>query len=174
MAPTPVFLPGKSHGRRSLVGCSPWGREESNTTERLDFFDFRFLTKLRGRFRAVPYALPPHVHSLLHNQYYFSEWYICYQDEPRLSHHNHPKPTAYLRVHSRYSFKCMTQIRHYIIQSALTALQIFCAPHFHLFSCPSAPAPDYFYCLQILAFSIMSYSWNHMVYICFQSRWSCI
>ena len=24
--PTPVFLPGKSHGRRSLVGCSPWGR----------------------------------------------------------------------------------------------------------------------------------------------------
>ena len=25
--PTPVFLPGKSHGERSLVGCSPWGRE---------------------------------------------------------------------------------------------------------------------------------------------------
>ena len=24
--PTPVFLPGKSHGQRSLVGCSPWGR----------------------------------------------------------------------------------------------------------------------------------------------------
>ena len=24
--PTPVFLPGKSHGWRSLVGCSPWGR----------------------------------------------------------------------------------------------------------------------------------------------------
>ena len=35
--PTPVLLPGKSHGRRSLVGCSPWGREESNTTERLHF-----------------------------------------------------------------------------------------------------------------------------------------
>ena len=33
--PTPVFLPGKSHGRRSLVGCSPWGLEESDTTERL-------------------------------------------------------------------------------------------------------------------------------------------
>ena len=26
MASTPVLLPGKSHGRRSLVGCSPWGR----------------------------------------------------------------------------------------------------------------------------------------------------
>ena len=35
--PTPVLLPGKSHGWRSLVGCSPWGREESDTTERLHF-----------------------------------------------------------------------------------------------------------------------------------------
>ena len=32
-----VLLPGKSHGRRSLVGCSPWGREESDTTELLHF-----------------------------------------------------------------------------------------------------------------------------------------
>ena len=35
--PTPVLLPGKSHGRRSLAGCSPWGHEESDTTERLHF-----------------------------------------------------------------------------------------------------------------------------------------
>ena len=35
--PTPVLLPGKSHGLRSLVGCSPWGRWESDTTERLHF-----------------------------------------------------------------------------------------------------------------------------------------
>ena len=35
--PTPVFLPGKSHGWRSLVGCSPWGREESDMTEWLHF-----------------------------------------------------------------------------------------------------------------------------------------
>ena len=35
--PTPALLPGKSHGRRSLVGCSPWGREESDTTGRLHF-----------------------------------------------------------------------------------------------------------------------------------------
>ena len=33
--PTPVLLPGKSHGRRSLVGCSPWGCEQSDTTEQL-------------------------------------------------------------------------------------------------------------------------------------------
>ena len=31
--PTPVFLPGKSHGQRSLVGYSPCGRKESDTTE---------------------------------------------------------------------------------------------------------------------------------------------
>ena len=34
---TPVLLPGKSHGRRGLVGCSQWGREELDTTERLRF-----------------------------------------------------------------------------------------------------------------------------------------
>ena len=33
MAPTPVLLSGKSHGQRSLVGYSPWGREELDTTE---------------------------------------------------------------------------------------------------------------------------------------------
>ena len=35
--PTPVLLPGKSHGQRSLVGCSPWGSEELDRTERLHF-----------------------------------------------------------------------------------------------------------------------------------------
>ena len=35
--PTPVLLPGKSHGPRSLVGCSPWGHKESDTTEQLHF-----------------------------------------------------------------------------------------------------------------------------------------
>ena len=32
-APTPVLLPGESQGRGSLVGCRPWAREESDTTE---------------------------------------------------------------------------------------------------------------------------------------------
>ena len=35
--PTPVLLPGKSHGQRSLVGCSPWGRWGLDITERLHF-----------------------------------------------------------------------------------------------------------------------------------------
>ena len=34
-APTPVFLPGESHGQRSLVGYGPWGRKELDTTEQL-------------------------------------------------------------------------------------------------------------------------------------------
>ena len=34
--PTPVFFPGKSHGQRNLVGYSPWGLKESDTTEQLN------------------------------------------------------------------------------------------------------------------------------------------
>ena len=33
--PTPVFLPGESHGQRSLAGYSPWGPKESDMTEQL-------------------------------------------------------------------------------------------------------------------------------------------
>ena len=37
MVPTPVLVPGKFHGQRSLVSSSPWGCKESDTTERLQF-----------------------------------------------------------------------------------------------------------------------------------------
>ena len=37
MAPHSSTLPGKPHGQRSLVGCSPWGHKEADTTERLHF-----------------------------------------------------------------------------------------------------------------------------------------
>ena len=44
--PTPIFLPGKSQGRRSLVGCSPWGCKELYMTEQLHFhFHFHELEK---------------------------------------------------------------------------------------------------------------------------------
>ena len=45
--PTPVLLPGKSLGRRRLVGFSPWGREESDRTERLHF-DFSLIGEGNG------------------------------------------------------------------------------------------------------------------------------
>ena len=42
--PTPVLLPGRSHGWRSLEGCSPWGRWGLDMTERLHFhFSFSFI-----------------------------------------------------------------------------------------------------------------------------------
>ena len=40
--PIPILLPGESHGERSLVGYSPWGRKESDTTKRLHFLFFHF------------------------------------------------------------------------------------------------------------------------------------
>ena len=51
MATIPALLPAKSHGRRSLVGCSPWGLEESDTTERLHF---HFLLSCTGEGNSNP------------------------------------------------------------------------------------------------------------------------
>ena len=49
---TPVLLPGKSHGQRSLVGYSPWGSKESDTTERLHFTaDEKLTVHLSNNFR---------------------------------------------------------------------------------------------------------------------------
>ena len=55
--PTPVLLPGKFHGWRSLVGCSPWGREESDTTERLHFH-FSLSCIGEGNGNPTPVFLP--------------------------------------------------------------------------------------------------------------------
>ena len=55
--PTPVLLPGKSHGQRSLVGYSPWGRKESDTTERLYF---HHLTQQYSRPCTHPRTVPLH------------------------------------------------------------------------------------------------------------------
>ena len=47
--PTPVLLPGKSHGQRSLVGCSPWGHTELDTTEQIHFhFSFSCIAEGNG------------------------------------------------------------------------------------------------------------------------------
>ena len=56
---TPVLLPGKSHGRRSLVGCSPWGRKESDMTERLHFhFSLFTFMHWRRKWQPTPVFLP--------------------------------------------------------------------------------------------------------------------
>ena len=52
--PTPVLLPGKSHGWMSLGGCSPWGHEELDMTERLHFhFHFHALEKEMATYSGV-------------------------------------------------------------------------------------------------------------------------
>ena len=53
--PTPLLLPGKSHGWRSLVGCSPWGSEESDMTERLHFH-FSLLCTGEGNGNPLQYS----------------------------------------------------------------------------------------------------------------------
>ena len=52
--PTPVFLPGKSHGQRGLVGCSPWGCRESDTTESLSNNSWLVLSISRSTMLITP------------------------------------------------------------------------------------------------------------------------
>ena len=58
--PTSILLSGKSHGWRSLVGCSPWGRKESDTTEQLHFhFFFLALEKeMATHSRVLAWRIP--------------------------------------------------------------------------------------------------------------------
>ena len=57
--PTPVFMPGESHGPRSLLGYSPWGRKELDTTERLHFhFHLRLLHWQVSSFPVPPPGKP--------------------------------------------------------------------------------------------------------------------
>ena len=56
--PTPVLLPGKSHGRRSLVGCSPWGCTESDMTERLHFHFHALEKEIATHSRDLAWRIP--------------------------------------------------------------------------------------------------------------------
>ena len=52
--PTPVLLPGESHGRRSRVGCSPWGRKELDRLSDFIFtLQFRALEKEMATYFSV-------------------------------------------------------------------------------------------------------------------------
>ena len=55
--PTPEYLPGKSHGQRSLMSFNPWGRKESGTTERLTltcFLTYQMFQKLTPILHILP------------------------------------------------------------------------------------------------------------------------
>ena len=51
--PAVVFLPGKFHGQRSLVGYSPWGHKESDTTEQLSQVSSTMSTRGAGSFAST-------------------------------------------------------------------------------------------------------------------------
>ena len=73
--PTPVLLSGKSHGWRSMVGCSPWGRKESDTTEQLHF---HFLLSCIGEGNGNP----PHC-SCLENPRDSGAWWAAVYGVPQ-------------------------------------------------------------------------------------------
>ena len=61
--PTPVFLPGKSNGQRSLVGYSPWGRKELDTTKQLHLYFFHYV------FQILSFPIGQHC-------YLFHRWWL--------------------------------------------------------------------------------------------------
>ena len=56
--PTPVLLPGKSHGWRGLMGCSPRGRKQSDTTELLTSLSLFTFMHWRRKWQPSPVFLP--------------------------------------------------------------------------------------------------------------------
>ena len=88
--PTPVLLPGKSHGWRSLVGYSPWGCKESDTTERLHFhFHFEVAQSCPTLCDPMDYSLPgSSIHGIF--QARILEWVAIDRKSTRLnSSHRH-------------------------------------------------------------------------------------
>ena len=71
MATHSSTLAWKSHGQRSLVGCSPWGREESDTTERLPF---HFSLSCSGEGNGNPFQC-----SCLENPRDGGAWWAVYE-----------------------------------------------------------------------------------------------
>ena len=82
--PTPVSSPGKSHGQRSLVGCSPRGRKESGPTEQLTLT--YLLTQIKGQILS---ALIFDKGAKKEKVCLFNTWYIIHA-------HRHIIPAPYL------------------------------------------------------------------------------
>ena len=91
---TPVFLPGKSHGQRSLTGYSPWGRRESDTTghTRTDWV-YKTYT---SQDNVVPWAQE-------HSQMTFQSNQIHFPLLPSLSHILSPLPLSLSAIENSYS-----------------------------------------------------------------------
>ena len=109
---TPVLLPGKFHGRRSLVGCSPWGRLGSDKTERLHFhFSLYALEKEMATHSSVlAWRIPGtgEPGGLLGSHRVGHDWSDLAADEPfidifRIFHPNAEEYTFFSSAHGTFS-----------------------------------------------------------------------
>lgn len=133
--------------------------------------NFRFTTKLRGRYRDFPYILCPYtciafpITNIIQQQ---NGTFVC-KDEPTLPHHNHSKSTVQLKIHT---WCCTLCVFGQMYNDKYSSLQDpLCSAYSSLPTLTSGN-PWTFYCLHTSTFSIKSYNWNYTVYIfsdCFLS-----
>jgi len=121
--PTPVLLPGKSHGWRSLVGYSPWGRKELDRTERLHFIHF-ILDHWRRKWQPTPVFLPGKSHGqrrLVDR----GPWGRRESDRTDVTKHTHMrKQSCHIRVHK------WSKRKHYLLGPMLMVFYwMTCLPY---------------------------------------------
>ena len=142
--PTPVLLPGKSHGQRSLGGCSPWGCQELDTTE---WLHFHFSLSCTGEGNGNPLQ-----YSYLKNPRDRGAWWAAINGVAQ-------SQTWLKQLSSSSSMSLdncvMTCIHHYdIILNNLTLLKILCVSFICETSCVlSFKSSEYF--LIVLFISIL-------------------
>ena len=107
--PTPVFLPGESHGQRSLADYSPWGPKELDTTEWLSMYTCDVNYLYDGYYKV--FCEPSHPH-LKHPQRFWYAFlllkklqlclrnYFCFCEMDTVTRTPHPPPTGLLLLFS--------------------------------------------------------------------------
>ena len=130
--PTPVLLPGKSHGRRSLVGCSPWGRSEPDTTEQLHF---RFSLSCIGEGNGNPLQC-----SCLENPRDGGAWWAAVygvaQNWTRMTQLSSSSSSFVITFFPRSkSLNCMAEVTFYSDFGAPESEICLCSHFFPIFCC---------------------------------------
>ena len=120
--PTPVLLPGKSHGWRSLVGCSPWGLEESDTTEQLHFhFSLSCIGEMATHSSVLAWRIPGTVES-------GGQVYGVVQSQTRLKWLSSSSIPLYMCT--TFFFKYLFIWLHHVLVAAWELLVVSCGIQF--------------------------------------------
>ena len=131
--PTPVLLPRKFHGWKSLAGYSPWGRKESDTTEQLHSLTHsriagRFFTIWATRMKSKFLMTPPKTCIFLPFPLSTLSYIPAIYNSSRVSnvtlHVLIPLPGTFSTVpflwDNSYSFRC--QLKHLLLQEAFLTI----------------------------------------------------